>query len=211
MRVVCATDVAFHDCNLWTIESNVERRVKWRAAIQKLMDFDPRVVIPGHHDEEKRRILEEVPDDPSRTYTDCVDWSLSYMDIYEEAYSECQERRRVGRGREQVLRRREGGRLQHPVADEAALPAHRPVVAHAATRPARQDLPESQRRLRRRSAQGVTAASGRPRKPAANRAGRPRRRQSARSRSARSLLAKPMIMSTGGHPHGSGMTLESHT
>lgn len=87
MRVVCATDVAFHDCNLWTIESNVERRVKWRAAMKKLLDFDPRVVIPGHHDVEKLRVLEEVADDPSSTCTDCVDWSLHYMDVYEEAYT----------------------------------------------------------------------------------------------------------------------------
>lgn len=84
--VVCATDVAFHDCNVWTIESNVERRVKWRAALNKLMDFDPRIVIPGHHDEAKLRILEEVHDDTSRTYTDCVDWSLKYLDVYDEAY-----------------------------------------------------------------------------------------------------------------------------
>ena len=28
LKVVCATDVAFHDCHLWPIESNVERRVQ---------------------------------------------------------------------------------------------------------------------------------------------------------------------------------------
>jgi glyoxylase-like metal-dependent hydrolase (beta-lactamase superfamily II) len=28
IKVVCATDIAFHDCHLWPIESNVERRVK---------------------------------------------------------------------------------------------------------------------------------------------------------------------------------------
>lgn len=87
IRVACAADVAFHDCNLWTIESNVERRVKWRADIKKLMDFDPRVVIPGHHDEAKLRNLEEAQEDTSQTYTECVDWSLKYMDIYEEAYN----------------------------------------------------------------------------------------------------------------------------
>lgn len=87
MRVACATDVAFHDCNLWTIESNVERRVKMRESIKKLMDFDPRIIIPGHHDEAKLRILEEVHDDTSRTYTDCVDWSLRYLDVYDEVYN----------------------------------------------------------------------------------------------------------------------------
>lgn len=86
IRVACAADVAFHDCNLWTIESNVERRVKWRAAIKRLLDFDPRIVIPGHHDEAKLRILEEVQADPSRSYTECVEWSLEYLDIYDEAY-----------------------------------------------------------------------------------------------------------------------------
>jgi glyoxylase-like metal-dependent hydrolase (beta-lactamase superfamily II) len=86
LRVVCATDVAFHDCHLWPIESNVERRVRWRASIGRLLDFDPRVVIPGHCDEAKLRILEEVQEDTSRTYLDCVDWSQRYLDIYEEVY-----------------------------------------------------------------------------------------------------------------------------
>jgi glyoxylase-like metal-dependent hydrolase (beta-lactamase superfamily II) len=87
LKVACATDVAFHQCNVWTLESDVQRRVKWRADIKRLMDFDPRIVIPGHHDEPQLRILEEVHDDPSRTYTDCVDWSLKYLDVYEEAYT----------------------------------------------------------------------------------------------------------------------------
>ncbi len=87
MRVVCATDVAFHDCNVWTIESNVERRIKWRRDIQRLMDFDPRVVIPGHHDEAQARALEEVREDESRTYAECIDWTLKYLDVYEDAYS----------------------------------------------------------------------------------------------------------------------------
>ncbi len=87
MRVVCATDVAFHDCHLWPIESNVERRKAWRTSISKMLDFDPRIVIPGHCDEAKLRTLEEVEEDTSRTYTDCVDWSLRYLDIYEEVYN----------------------------------------------------------------------------------------------------------------------------
>jgi len=87
MRVICATDVAFHDCHLWPIESNVERRIKWRKDIARMMDFDPRVVIPGHHDEEKFRILEEVMEDTSRTYVDCVDWSVKYLEYYDEVYA----------------------------------------------------------------------------------------------------------------------------
>jgi len=87
IRVACATDVAFHDCNLWTIESNVERRKRWRKDIQRIMEFDPRIVIPGHHDEAKLQIIEEVQDDTSRSYTDCIDWSLKYLDVYEELYN----------------------------------------------------------------------------------------------------------------------------
>jgi glyoxylase-like metal-dependent hydrolase (beta-lactamase superfamily II) len=84
--VVCATDVAFHDCHLWPIESNVERRSKWRGSISQLKAFDPRIIIPGHHDEAKLRILEEAQEDVSRTYTDCVDWSLRYLDTYDAVY-----------------------------------------------------------------------------------------------------------------------------
>lgn len=86
LRVVCATDVAFHDCHLWPIESNVERRKKWRESIRKLLDFDPRIVIPGHHDEAKLEILERAEQDKALVYTDCVDWSLRYLDIYDEVY-----------------------------------------------------------------------------------------------------------------------------
>lgn len=86
LKVVCATDVAFHDCNLWPIESNVERRVKWRKDIARIMDFDPRIVIPGHHDEAKLQILEDVMEDTSRSYVDCVDWSIKYLDYYDEVY-----------------------------------------------------------------------------------------------------------------------------
>jgi glyoxylase-like metal-dependent hydrolase (beta-lactamase superfamily II) len=87
IKVACATDVAFHDCHLWPIESNVERRVKWRDSISKLREFDARIIIPGHHDDEKLRILEEAQEDTSITYTDCIDWSLQYLDNYEEVYN----------------------------------------------------------------------------------------------------------------------------
>ena len=86
LKVICATDVAFHDCNLWPIESNVERRVKWRKDIARMLEFDPRIVIPGHCDADKIRILEEVMEDTSRSYTDCVDWSIKYLEYYDEVY-----------------------------------------------------------------------------------------------------------------------------
>jgi glyoxylase-like metal-dependent hydrolase (beta-lactamase superfamily II) len=87
IKVVCATDIAFHDCHLWPIESNVARRIKWRDSINKLRDFDARIVIPGHCDDEKIQIMEEVQEDASRTYTDCIDWSLNYLDNYEDVYN----------------------------------------------------------------------------------------------------------------------------
>jgi glyoxylase-like metal-dependent hydrolase (beta-lactamase superfamily II) len=87
IRVLCATDVAFHDAHLFTIESNVERRRLWRKDIERLMDFDPRVIIPAHCGEEQMRIIEALREDKSGTYTGCVDWSLKYMDVYEDAYN----------------------------------------------------------------------------------------------------------------------------
>ena len=87
IKVVCATDVAFHDCHLWPIESNVARRVKWRASIDKLREFDARIIIPGHCDNDKIRLMEEVQQNGSITYTECIDWSLKYLDNYEEVYN----------------------------------------------------------------------------------------------------------------------------
>jgi len=87
IKVVCATDVAFHDCHLWPIESNVARRVKWRASISKLWEFDARIVIPGHCDDSKIRLMEEVQANGARIYRDCIDWSLRYLDDYEEVYN----------------------------------------------------------------------------------------------------------------------------
>jgi glyoxylase-like metal-dependent hydrolase (beta-lactamase superfamily II) len=87
IKVACVTDVAFHDCHIWPIESNVARRVKWRASIKKLREFDARIVIPGHCDDAKIRLMEEVQEKGSRTYTECIDWSLKYLDKYEEVYN----------------------------------------------------------------------------------------------------------------------------
>ena len=86
IKVVCATDIAFHDCHLWPIESTVARRVKWRASIQRLKEYDARIVIPGHCNDEKIRIMEEVQEDEARCYDECIDWSLQYLDSYEEVY-----------------------------------------------------------------------------------------------------------------------------
>jgi glyoxylase-like metal-dependent hydrolase (beta-lactamase superfamily II) len=87
IKVVCATDVAFHDCHLWPIESNVARRVKWRASIKKLREFDARIVIPGHCDNAKIRLMEEIQEKGLSNYTECIDWSIKYLDNYEEVYN----------------------------------------------------------------------------------------------------------------------------
>ena len=87
IRVVCATDVAFHDCHLWPIESNVARRAKWRHSIAQLREFDARIIIPGHCDTAKVRLMEEVQEKGSLSYIECVDWSLRYLDNYDEVYN----------------------------------------------------------------------------------------------------------------------------
>ena len=86
--VLCATDIAFDDWNVWFIESNVERRVRWRAAINRLRDFDARIIIPGHGSEETIALLENASEDKSATYLSCLDFTLDYIDFYdEEVYS----------------------------------------------------------------------------------------------------------------------------
>ncbi len=87
IKTVCATDVAFHDCHLWPIESNVDRRIRWRKDIARLRDFDARIVIPGHCDAAKIKLMEEVQESGSLSYTECIDWSLQYLDNYEEVYN----------------------------------------------------------------------------------------------------------------------------
>jgi glyoxylase-like metal-dependent hydrolase (beta-lactamase superfamily II) len=85
-RVLCATDIAFDDWNVWFIESNVERRVKWRAALDRLKEFDARVIVPGHGSEKTLEILDRAARDPRFEYASCVDWTREYVDFYEEVY-----------------------------------------------------------------------------------------------------------------------------
>lgn len=74
LNLVCATDVAYLDCHIWMIESNPARRQKWRESIRELRDFDAEVIIPGHISADKLALRD----------TSCVDWSLEYLDVYEE-------------------------------------------------------------------------------------------------------------------------------
>jgi glyoxylase-like metal-dependent hydrolase (beta-lactamase superfamily II) len=85
-RILCATDIAFDDWNVWFIESNVERRAKWRLALDRLKEFDARVVIPGHGSEKTMEILERAAADASFEYTSCIDWTREYIDFYEDVY-----------------------------------------------------------------------------------------------------------------------------
>ncbi|HSW58339.1 MAG TPA: MBL fold metallo-hydrolase [Dehalococcoidales bacterium] len=87
IRVACATDVAFHDCHLWPIESNVARRIKWRASIAKMRELEARIVIPGHCDAAKIRLMEDVQEKGTLSYTQCIDWSIQYLNNYEEVYN----------------------------------------------------------------------------------------------------------------------------
>ena len=157
LRTVLATDVAFHDCNLWPIESNVERRTKWRKDIARMMEFDPRIVVPGHHDAAKLQILEEVLEDESRTYTDCVEWSIKYSEVYDEVYASAKTGLELVEGMNKYYGRRQGGGLRHPLAGAPAVPGEQPRLADAAARQARRDLPQPGRRLRRRPAEGMTS------------------------------------------------------
>jgi glyoxylase-like metal-dependent hydrolase (beta-lactamase superfamily II) len=86
LKLICASDMAFHDVYAWTVESDFERRKLWRKDITRMLDLDPRVIIPGHCDEAKIALIEEVAQDESREYIDCAEWTIKYLDIYDEAY-----------------------------------------------------------------------------------------------------------------------------
>ncbi|MBN1321594.1 MAG: MBL fold metallo-hydrolase [Thermoleophilia bacterium] len=74
LRVLCATDVAYQECHVWTLESDGPRRAKWRTSIARLREFDPAVIVPGHNSPEKLDCLD----------LSCVDFSLRYLGVYEE-------------------------------------------------------------------------------------------------------------------------------
>jgi glyoxylase-like metal-dependent hydrolase (beta-lactamase superfamily II) len=74
LNLACATDVAYYDCHIWMTESDAARRQKWRASIRRLRDFGADVIIPGHLS--AARLADRD--------TACVDWSLRYLDTYEE-------------------------------------------------------------------------------------------------------------------------------
>jgi glyoxylase-like metal-dependent hydrolase (beta-lactamase superfamily II) len=87
LGVLCATDIAFEDWNVWFVEADVQRRVKWRAALDRLAEYDARVVIPGHCSEPVIELLEQAAADASRTCTSCIQWTREYIDFYEDVYA----------------------------------------------------------------------------------------------------------------------------
>ncbi len=156
--VLCAIDVAFHDCNLWPIESTVERRIRWRESIARLREFDARVVIPGHFDEEKLRILEKAGEDACLSYTGCIDWSLKYLDVYDEVYGTA----RNGAEFVQMMTK------HYPLEAEdfaihwqaqTPLPEEQPRLAHPSSGRAGQGISQSRGSVRRRPPEGVRAAA----------------------------------------------------
>lgn len=79
LGVACATDVAELDSHVWTVESDAERRAKWRASLQSLRDLGASTVIPGHCSPEAFTRHE-----PHFGGGSCVDHTLRYLDVYEE-------------------------------------------------------------------------------------------------------------------------------
>ena len=78
IRVACGTDVVFNDAHVWTAESDAARRKKWRESLNKLKAMNPRVVVPGHCSPEKLQLKD----------TSGIDFTLRYLDVYEEVLAQ---------------------------------------------------------------------------------------------------------------------------
>ena len=78
LGVACGTDVVYNDAHAWTAESDAARRKKWRASLNKLKAMNPRVVIPGHCSPEKLHTADASG----------IDFTLQYLDIYEEVLAQ---------------------------------------------------------------------------------------------------------------------------
>jgi glyoxylase-like metal-dependent hydrolase (beta-lactamase superfamily II) len=74
LRVACGTDIVYNDAHVWTAESDLARRNKWRACLKKLKEMKPRVVIPGHCSPEKLNLEDDSG----------IDFTLKYLDIYDD-------------------------------------------------------------------------------------------------------------------------------
>ena len=77
LRVACGTDIVYNDAHVWTAESDLARRNKWRACLKKLKEMKPRVVIPGHCSPEKLNLEDNSG----------IDFTLKYLDVYDDVVS----------------------------------------------------------------------------------------------------------------------------
>jgi glyoxylase-like metal-dependent hydrolase (beta-lactamase superfamily II) len=80
LGVLCATDVAELDSHIWTVESDSARRGKWKASLRELRDFGARQVIPGHC---SPQVFSRLGQEGDR----CIDFTLEYLDVYEDVLS----------------------------------------------------------------------------------------------------------------------------
>jgi len=77
LRVACGTDIVYNDAHVWTAESDLSRRNKWRTCLKKLKDMKPRVVIPGHCSPEKLNLEDDSG----------IDFTLKYLNVYDDVVS----------------------------------------------------------------------------------------------------------------------------
>ena len=77
LRVACGTDIVYNDAHVWTAESDLPRRNKWRACLERLKEMNPTVVIPGHCSPEKLGLRDASG----------IEFTLRYLDVYDEVVS----------------------------------------------------------------------------------------------------------------------------
>jgi glyoxylase-like metal-dependent hydrolase (beta-lactamase superfamily II) len=86
LKVLCATDLCFHDSHVWMAETDVQGRARWRRDLDRLREFDARVVIPAHCGEAQVDTLNRLATETSDGYGACLDWTAKYLAIYEDVF-----------------------------------------------------------------------------------------------------------------------------
>lgn len=74
LRALIASDLVYEDVHVWLAESTVETRRAWQAALGRLQDLGPAVVVSGH------KKTADLPDAPS-----AVDFTVRYIAEFEAA------------------------------------------------------------------------------------------------------------------------------
>jgi len=87
IKVACATDIAFHDCHLWPIESNVARRVKCGHQLRRSESLARALLSPATATMKKYGSWKKSRPMVRDPTTECIDWSLRYLDDYEEVFN----------------------------------------------------------------------------------------------------------------------------